>query len=270
MRGFRSTTVGAAVLFAFGVAPALADGLPARTLTDTDVAVPADLPPGALLIVGFSRGSNAQTEPWRKRADADAELAPLAYSVLVLEGAPRWVRGLIVRGVRRAVPEGQRDSVLIVTKDGDAWRAWVGFEADSQDAAYVLRLDDGGGTCFRYVGAVSEDALLASRDADCGVETRSREVDRKTPTQKSLDGRRSLHHTADGGAKCCILLRPIAYGCQTEALNHPSRGRVPGAIRSSREAPHLPRLVRTAGRCRVPGTPSRPRTAIPPHAHVCG
>ena len=167
MRGFRSATVGAALLCTLSGAPALPDDMPARTLADTDVSVPGDLPPGALLIVGFSRGSNGQTEPWRKRVDADAELAPLAYSVLVLEGAPRWVRGLIVRGVRRAVPEEQHDSVLVVTRGGDAWRAWVGFEAATEDAAYVLRLDDGGGTCFRYVGAVSEDVLLASRDAEC-------------------------------------------------------------------------------------------------------
>lgn len=168
MRGFRSAALVAALLFGLGATSALPAGLPATTLADTDVSVPSDLPPGALLIVGFSRGSNAQTEPWRKRADADVELAPLAYSVLVLDGAPRWVRGLIVRGVRRAVPEEQHDSVLVVTKDGDAWRAWVEFDADSQDAAYILRLDDGGGTCFRYVGAVSDDAVLASRDADCG------------------------------------------------------------------------------------------------------
>lgn len=167
MRGSRSATVGAALLCTLSGAPALPDDMPARTLADTDVSVPGDLPPGALLIVGFSRGSNDQTEPWRKRVDADAELAPLAYSVLVLEGAPRWVRGLIVRGVRRAVPEEQHDSVLVVRKDGDAWRAWVGFEAAAEDAAYVLRLDDGGEACFRYVGAVSEDALIASRDADC-------------------------------------------------------------------------------------------------------
>lgn len=167
MRGSRSAAIAAALLLGLGGVAAPPAGLPARTLTDTDVAVPDDLPPGALLIVGFSRGSNAQTEPWRRRADADADLAPLAYSVLVLEGAPRWVRGLIVRGVRRAVPREQRDSVLIVTKDGDAWRAWVGFDEASEDAAHVLRVNDLGGTCFRYVGAVSEDVLLASRDADC-------------------------------------------------------------------------------------------------------
>lgn len=167
MRGLRSAAVAVALLLGLGAALAVPAGLLAKTLTDRDVAAPDDLPPGALLIVGFSRESNAQTEPWRKRVDADAELAPLAYSVLVLEGAPRWVRGLIVRGVRRAVPEERHDSVLVVTKDGDAWRAWVGFEETSQDAAYVLRLDGGGGTCFRHVGAVSEDVLLASRDADC-------------------------------------------------------------------------------------------------------
>ena len=159
--------VGAALLLGFAAAAAPPADLPARTLADADIAVPEDLPAGALLIVGFSRGSNAQTEPWRKRVDADAELAPLAYSVLVLEGAPRWVRGLIVRGVRRAVPEDQHESVLVVTQDGDAWRAWVGFEPESQDAAYVVRLDGLGGTCFRHVGAVSDDALLASRDAPC-------------------------------------------------------------------------------------------------------
>ena len=169
MRGVPSVraAVGVALLLGFATAGAPPADLPARTLADADITVPDDLPAGALLIVGFSRGSNAQTEPWRKRVDADAELAPLAYSVLVLEGAPRWVRGLIVRGVRRAVPENQHDSVLVVTQDGDAWRAWVGFEPESQDAAYVVRLDGLGATCFLHVGAVSDDALLASRDAPC-------------------------------------------------------------------------------------------------------
>ena len=167
MHASRPAAVAAALLVGLGAASAVPAGLAAKTLTNADVAVPDDLPAGALLIVGFSRGSNAQTEPWRKRVDADAALEPLAYSVLVLEGAPRWVRGLIVRGVRRAVPEEQHDSVLVVTQDGDAWRAWVGFEAESQDAAYVLRIDGLGGTCFRYVGAVSDDALLAGRNADC-------------------------------------------------------------------------------------------------------
>ena len=169
MRGFPSArvAVGVVLLLGFAAAAAPPADLPARTLADADITVPEDLPAGALLIVGFSRGSNAQTEPWRKRVDADAELAPLAYSVLVLEGAPRWVRGLIVRGVRRAVPESQHDSVLVVTQDGDGWRAWVGFEPESRDAAYIVRLDDLGGNCFRHVGAVSEEALLASRDAPC-------------------------------------------------------------------------------------------------------
>ena len=169
MHASRPAAVAAALLVGLGAASAVPAGLPTQTLTDTEVAVPDDLPTGALLIVGFSRGSNAQTEPWRKRVDADAALAPLAYSVLVLEGAPRWVRGLIVRGVRRAVPEEQHDSVLVVTRGGDVWRAWVGFEAASQDAAYIIRVDGLGGTCFHHVGQVSEDALRAGRDADCAA-----------------------------------------------------------------------------------------------------
>ncbi len=162
-----SRVVGALLLLgaALSAAAQPAD-LPARTLGGADVAVPGDLPPGALLIVGFSRGSNEQTEPWREGVDTMRPPTP-AYSVLVLEGAPRWVRGLIVRGVRRAVPKEDRNSVLIVTKNAAGWRALVGFEADREDAAYVVRTDAAGATCFRHVGPVSDEAVRASQDAAC-------------------------------------------------------------------------------------------------------
>ena len=140
--------------------------LPARTLGGADLSVPGDLPPGALLIVGFSRGSNEQAEPWARAVDAVGAPAA-AYSVLVLEGAPRWVRGLIVRGVRRAVPKDDHDSVLIVTKNAAGWRALVGFEAEREDAAYVVRIDALGNTCFRHVGPVTDEAVRASLDAAC-------------------------------------------------------------------------------------------------------
>lgn len=141
--------------------------LPARTLAGADLSVPRDLPPGALLIVGFSRGSNAQTEPWREALDGLEDAAPPTFSVLVLEGAPRWVRGLIVRGVRRAVPDEEHHSVLVVTENSQGWRTAVDFDPDAEDAAYVVRVDARGATCFRHAGPVTEDALRASRDAEC-------------------------------------------------------------------------------------------------------
>ncbi len=178
MRVSRSARLaaGAALLVGLEATPASPAGLPARALDDTDVSVPGDLPPGALLIVGFSRASNAQTEPWRQALDGLeldgleldlAKAAPPTYSVLVLEGAPRWVRGFIVRGVRRAVPDADHHSVLVVTEKSEGWRTLVRFDATAADAAYVVRLNGLGATCFRHAGPVTEDALRGSRDAEC-------------------------------------------------------------------------------------------------------
>ena len=173
MRGSRSVrlAVGAALLVGLGATAAPPAGLPARSLDGTDVSVPRDLPPGALLIVGFSRASNEQTEPWRQALDGLKDGAPPTYSVLVLEGAPRWVRGFIVRAIRRTVPDEEHHSILVVTENSEGWRTAVGFDPDAEDAAYVVRLDGlwGGGdaTCFRHAGPVTDDALRGSRDAEC-------------------------------------------------------------------------------------------------------
>ena len=179
MRVSRSARLaaGAALLVGLGATPAPPAGLPARTLDGTDVSVPGDLPPGAFLIVGFSRASNAQTEPWRQaldgleldglELDGPEKAAPPTYSVLVLEGAPRWVRGFIVRAIRRAVPDEEHHSILVVTQNSEGWRTAVGFDPDAEDAAYVVRLDGLGATCFRHAGPVTEDALRGSRDAEC-------------------------------------------------------------------------------------------------------
>ncbi len=145
-----------------------ADDPVARTVSDRDFSVAADLPPGAPLIVGFTRASNDETRPWRERFDAE-DGAPPVYVALVLASAPRWVRRMAVRRIRSTMPEDRHDSVLIVTEGEDAWRALVGFEATAEDSAYVVRLDATGQTCFRHVGAIMDAAFEASRKADCGV-----------------------------------------------------------------------------------------------------
>ena len=145
-----------------------ADDPVARTASDREFSVAADLPPGALLVVGFTRASNDQTRPWRERFEAQDGTPPV-YVSLVLASAPRWVRGLAVRSIRGTLPEDRHDSVLIVTQGEDAWRALVGFAATAEDSAYVVRLNATGQTCFRHVGAMTDAAFEASLNADCAV-----------------------------------------------------------------------------------------------------
>ena len=147
-----------------------ADDPVARTVSERNFSVPAHLPPGAPLIVGFTRASNDQTRPWRERFEAQ-DGSPPVYLALVLASAPRWVRGMAVRSIRGTLPEDRHDSVLIVTQGEDAWRALVGFAATAEDSAYVVRLNATGQTCFRHVGAITDAAFEASLNADCAVAT---------------------------------------------------------------------------------------------------
>ena len=141
--------------------------LPVRTIGGENLSVPAALPAGALLIVGFSQRSTDETQPWREAIDALGESAPPVFNVLVLEAAPRWVRWMIVRAARRETSSEEYGSILIVEKDEVGWRSLVGFRPSFEDAAYVVRIDGRGQTCFRYAGPVTDEALHSSLVADC-------------------------------------------------------------------------------------------------------
>ena len=142
--------------------------LPVRTIAGEDLNVPADLPAGALLIVGFRQRSLDQTRPWRDAIDALGESAPPVFNVFVLEAAPRWVRWLIVRSARSEAAPDEYPSILIAAKDEAGWRSLVGFHANFEDAAYVVRIDGRGQNCFRHVGPVTDEVLNTALVADCG------------------------------------------------------------------------------------------------------
>lgn len=67
----------------------------------------------ALIIMGFTHESQKQLEEWGKRAQV--ELGPgTFYTAVVLEAAPRLVRGMITRGIKGNTPKDRYDrSVLI-------------------------------------------------------------------------------------------------------------------------------------------------------------
>ena len=137
--------------------------LPAKTLTGTEVALLPRTFASAYLVVGFSRASNEQTRAWGKRLEASGE-APV-YRVVVLAGAPGFVRRMVARGIRGSVPEATHESFYLVDEKADAWRELVDF--DDEGAAYVLRLNGDGGVCARHQGEVT-DAALAKLAAGCG------------------------------------------------------------------------------------------------------
>lgn len=143
----------------------------AVTLAGNEVEATKDLDPQALLVVSFHRVANGGAREWRRALDDDPRFAGRSvYSVVVLEGAPGFVRRLVVRALRGEVPVARQDSFLIVEEGADAWRDLAGSNGereDRADAVFVVRLENGE-VCGRSRGLVSGAALDELLAAPCG------------------------------------------------------------------------------------------------------
>ena len=107
----------------------------------------------AVIVIGFTHGSQNQTKAWT--ASVQQELP--VYSIAVLEDAPRLVRGMAVRGMKGGVPEDKRDRFIVVYSNEKELKQAAGF--DRPDEAYVLLLDKDGAIHWRFHGPVTDAAL---------------------------------------------------------------------------------------------------------------
>ena len=116
----------------------------------------------AVIVVGFTHASQAQTKVWT------AHLYPQfrTYSVAVLEDAPRLVRGMAIHGIKGSVPEEQRDRFLIVLHGEKELKQALGFNVPND--AYVALLDRDGFIQWQFHGPFTEAGLaeLKSRVAE--------------------------------------------------------------------------------------------------------
>ena len=172
----RLAACGAAVLAelaAVAATPAAADiaTQPVRMLDGKVGTLTLDPARGGILVLGFSRESNPQAREWglqlrAKSAENGHQGVPL-HNVVVLVGAPRFVRGLIRRGIRAGVPEEDRSTFYIVEEDDTFWRALAAVEDDAP--AYILRVDPKGLVCARHVGPATDQAVARILEAPCPV-----------------------------------------------------------------------------------------------------
>lgn len=107
----------------------------------------------AVVVIGFTHGSNNQVKAWTASLKGDLPV----YSIAVLEDAPRLVRGMAVHGIKGSVPEDERDRFLIVVHDEKELKQAAEF--DHPDDAYVLLLDKAGAIRWRFHGAVTDAAM---------------------------------------------------------------------------------------------------------------
>jgi hypothetical protein len=153
----------AALLFAS--APSILPVIPPTNASALDghvVSLPRDLAPQAtVLILGFSRNSADATTPWEKAVRTSLSSPPSItfYDIPFLEDAPSFVRPLILRSIRKQVPDVLKPNFVPLTTDEAAWKQLANYSKDAPDAAYVLLVDRSGAIRWQTHQAFSPDRL---------------------------------------------------------------------------------------------------------------
>ncbi len=142
----------------------------AVTLAGNEVQATEELGARSVIVVSFHRVANRGAKEWRRVLDDDPRVDGWSvYTVVVLEGAPGFVRRMVVRALRADVPAARQDSFLVVEEGGDAWRDLAGSNGEEEsrpEAVFVIRLEDGA-ACRRYRGLASATALERLLGAPC-------------------------------------------------------------------------------------------------------
>jgi quercetin dioxygenase-like cupin family protein len=140
--------------------------LEGETLSGKKIVLPDDAHGKiALLAIGFSRQGGDATRVWsdhfKKDFGADPRFA--VYSVAELEGAPRFVRGMIVGSIRKGIPTAERDRFVTLFQGSEGLKRFVGFSGS--DDAHLLLLDADGTVQWRGHGIFREENYSALQTA---------------------------------------------------------------------------------------------------------
>lgn len=137
-----------AAVTVFGAMTLLAETLPAtdgENLLGQKVKI-ADSLKGKIgvLVIGYSKASGDITAAWEKRLSADYANNPTItiYQIPMLEAAPKFIRGMIVSGMKKGVPAAKQSSFIVVVKDEDEWKRSAGYQKGED--AYVVIVDKEG------------------------------------------------------------------------------------------------------------------------------
>jgi hypothetical protein len=146
--------------------------IPASTGTALDghiITLPRDLHRATILILGFSKNSSDNTTAWEKPVRTSLATAPTIgfYDIPFLEDAPSFIRPLILRSIRKQVPDALKPNFVPLTSGQSSWKQLTGFSKDAPDAAYVLLVDRSGQVLWQthdpFTPARFEELATAAR-----------------------------------------------------------------------------------------------------------
>jgi hypothetical protein len=138
-----------------------------KALDDSEVVLPKPGSPQYLLLtIGFSHKSGEQSSAWGKRLAGDFppnDPHLSVYQLAELQGAPSFIHGTIVRGMRKDVPASQHAHFVPLFDHQEEWKKLVNFSAP--DDAYILFTSPDGHVLWQTHGPVTDASYAALKAA---------------------------------------------------------------------------------------------------------
>lgn len=95
----------------------------------------------AVLIFGFTKASKEPTKAWATRFNSELRSQPdfVLWQLPVLEDVPRLIRGMVISGMKKTVPENLRDHFVPILESEAELKKLVNYK--DADDAYLIVLD---------------------------------------------------------------------------------------------------------------------------------
>jgi hypothetical protein len=110
-----------------------------QTLTSKSLELPtAACGKPAVVIFSFSRTAGKDARLWNEHVAGDFSNTVPGYMVIVLESVPKLFRGVVVSGIKSAMPPPVQDGAIVLYQDEKLWK--LRLTAAYNDRAYVVLL----------------------------------------------------------------------------------------------------------------------------------
>ncbi|MBV8630378.1 MAG: hypothetical protein JOZ83_05605 [Silvibacterium sp.] len=108
----------------------------------------------AVVSFSFSRTGGKDSALWSEHVEKDFPAIGHPYTLMMIEAAPKFVRGMIVSGSKKGMPQQAQDRCIPMDHDEDVWKRRIGYTDDSK--AYVFLLGPDGKIRWKSSGVFSD------------------------------------------------------------------------------------------------------------------
>jgi hypothetical protein len=126
-----------------------------ETLSGKHLTLPADASgKPAVVSFSFSRTGGKDSSTWSEHMEKDFPAMGHPYTLMMIEAAPKFVRGMIISGSKKGMSPQAQDRCIAMEHDEDPWKKRIGYT--DADKAYVFLLSPDGHILWRGSGPFSD------------------------------------------------------------------------------------------------------------------